>query len=125
MELVSVILDLRLDQFKASMFLAGIGVLLLAVLLLIYLSFKAQKRYDTEVLPSIGLEDEEAVEVDLVNPGEDDSASAFVLDDEVSEGDKEAGDLLAELRVATMTEDDDPVEKKKKSSGLFKKKSKK
>lgn len=122
MELVSIILDIRLSQFKATMFLAGIGVLLLSVMLLIVLSFRAQKRYDTEVLPSLGLEDEVEEESDLVNPGQEPS-SVFVLDDEVSEGDQEAGDLLAELRVATGADDSSSVKEPK--SGLFKKKKKK
>lgn len=105
------------QQLKATIFLGGVGVLLLIALVALFLSLRAQKRYDTEVLPSLpGMDD---YEEEVVAPKEEE-ASAFQLDGDEelhTMGDREAVDLFKEMRAAST-----PATKKKKS-GLFGKKS--
>lgn len=110
------------QQLKATLFLIALGVLLLVALVFVALSFRAQKTYNTEALPTLpGMDDDE----DLLVVEEKNTSSAFHIDedDELhSMGDKEAVDLLKEMRAAsgaTVVSE----KKKKKRSGLFGKKS--
>lgn len=104
-------------QLKATIFLAVIGLLFLAAVVAFLLSIRAQKVYDTEVLPNLpGMDDED----ETLLPEENVSGSAFHLEDDAdlhSQGDKEAVDLFREMRAASQTPE------KKKRSGLFGKKS--
>lgn len=138
-DMVFILQDLLLDQFRATMFLLAVAVLGVAIVLLIVLSFRAQKEYDTEELPSLedDLDLEEEVEdIFDVEGNYTEPESVFALDDEPLDGDSEAADLFGELKAAETVAEKKPLKGKKdkrgkkagrvktpRKGGLFKKKS--
>lgn len=82
--MIYMLADMAMSQFKATMFLAGLGVLIIAVAVLLVMSFKAQARYDKEALPSLpGLDGEEIQEEEEEYLEELPSAFTFAEDEDL------------------------------------------
>lgn len=100
-------------QFRGTLFLAGLGVILLTVVVLFVLSIIAQRRYNTDTLPEMNLggsDDESGEEVSseesLFHIEDDDSLPPLEM-----EGDVEAESLLRETRAAQAEQAVSPEER--------------
>lgn len=119
--IMSMILEFNSQQLKATVFLSVVSILGLSALLLFVLSIRAQKKYNTDALPSLNgfFGDDEN---DMVEETPEETGSAFHIDDDSSLpgfeefGDQEAENLLRDTRSAQHSTP------KKTRKSLFKKK---